>query len=174
MVATAGPSAVRSRAIPRVAAPRIRRTTTARTARSASICTMATMRAGSVLGVMSPKPTVEKTVTVKRPGAPALPHRRDKTTPIRRPSGPSLGAHPATRSAAGVRHCEERLTGDDCGRSGTATPLPRISGAGWRRRWVGGHRAPQERRARREAPRRCVCGRRKGSTLGRGGSTGRR
>ena len=56
---------VRSRAIPRVAAPRIRRTTTARTARSESICTMATIRAGSVFGVMSPKPTVEKTVTVK-------------------------------------------------------------------------------------------------------------
>jgi hypothetical protein len=56
---------VRSRAIPRVAAPRIRRTTTARTARSESICTMATIRAGSVFGVMSPKPTVENTVTVK-------------------------------------------------------------------------------------------------------------
>lgn len=56
---------VRSRAIPRVAAPRIRRTTTARTARSESICTMATIRAGSDFGVMSPKPTVENTVTVK-------------------------------------------------------------------------------------------------------------
>jgi hypothetical protein len=36
-----------------------------RTARSPSIWTMSTMRAASDLGVMSPKPTVEKTVTVK-------------------------------------------------------------------------------------------------------------
>jgi hypothetical protein len=34
-------------------------------ARSPSIWTMSTMRAASDLGVMSPKPTVEKTVTVK-------------------------------------------------------------------------------------------------------------
>ena len=35
------------------------------TAMSASIWTVTTRRAGSVLAVMSPKPTVEKTVTVK-------------------------------------------------------------------------------------------------------------
>ena len=36
-----------------------------RSARSASICTMSTTRAVSDFGLMSPKPTVEKTVTVK-------------------------------------------------------------------------------------------------------------
>jgi hypothetical protein len=47
------------------AASRIRRTTTARKIRSHSIWAMTATRAGSAAGVMSPKPTVENTVTVK-------------------------------------------------------------------------------------------------------------
>ena len=50
--------------VPR-AASRIRRTTTAMKIKSHSIWHMTTIRAGSVNGVMSPKPTVENTVTVK-------------------------------------------------------------------------------------------------------------
>ncbi len=53
------------RSTPRAAAPRMSRMTTANMARSESIWTVATRRAGSVLGVMSPNPTVENTVTVK-------------------------------------------------------------------------------------------------------------
>ena len=49
----------------RLATPKMRRTTMAITARSASICTVVTIRARSVCGVMSPNPTVENTVTVK-------------------------------------------------------------------------------------------------------------
>jgi hypothetical protein len=52
-------------ASPLDAAPKIRRTTTAITTRSAIIWTMVTMRAISVFGTMSPNPTVEKIVTAK-------------------------------------------------------------------------------------------------------------
>jgi len=44
---------------------KIKRTTAPMSTRSSSICAETTMRAGSVLGVMSPKPTVEKMLTVK-------------------------------------------------------------------------------------------------------------
>jgi hypothetical protein len=55
----------RWRSTPRVAAPRISRMTTATMAMSASIWMVVTRRATSVFGVMSPNPTVEKTLTVK-------------------------------------------------------------------------------------------------------------
>ena len=47
------------------AVPLTMRTATAMNAMSNPICTMATERAGIVTGVMSPKPTVASTVTVK-------------------------------------------------------------------------------------------------------------